>query len=51
MPGPATSPNRVAIAGAWRRLNQALLPDYNRKATVYWWTIVSSPVRVKRSVR
>ena len=40
MPGPATSPNRVVIAGAWRRLNQALLPDYNRKATAYWWTMV-----------
>ena len=22
------------------RLHQALMPDYNRKATVYWWTMV-----------
>jgi diguanylate cyclase (GGDEF)-like protein/PAS domain S-box-containing protein len=40
MPGLATSANRVATAGAWRRLNHALLPDYNRKATAYWWTMV-----------
>jgi len=24
----------------WRRLHAALMPDYNRKATVYWWTAV-----------
>jgi diguanylate cyclase (GGDEF)-like protein/PAS domain S-box-containing protein len=25
---------------AWRRWHAALMPDYNRKATVYWWTVV-----------
>jgi len=30
----------LAPAGAWRRLQQALLPDYNRKAALYWWTMV-----------
>jgi diguanylate cyclase (GGDEF)-like protein/PAS domain S-box-containing protein len=24
----------------WRRLHAALMPDYNRKATGYWWTMV-----------
>ncbi len=24
----------------WARLHLALLPDYNRKATIYWWTVV-----------
>jgi diguanylate cyclase (GGDEF)-like protein/PAS domain S-box-containing protein len=24
----------------WHRLHAALMPDYNRKATVYWWTMV-----------
>ena len=26
--------------GVWRRLHAALMPDYNRKATAYWWTLV-----------
>ena len=25
----------------WQRLHGALMPDYNRKATVYWWTMVT----------
>ena len=25
---------------AWQRLHAALMPDYNRSATVYWWTMV-----------
>ena len=25
----------------WQRLHRALMPDYNRKATTYWWTAVS----------
>ena len=25
----------------WQRLHGALMPDYNRKATTYWWTMVS----------
>jgi len=25
----------------WRRLHAALMPDYNRKATVYWWCAVA----------
>jgi len=24
----------------WRALHQALMPDYNRKTTLYWWTMV-----------
>jgi diguanylate cyclase (GGDEF)-like protein/PAS domain S-box-containing protein len=24
----------------WHRLHAALMPDYNRKATVYWWLVV-----------
>jgi diguanylate cyclase (GGDEF)-like protein/PAS domain S-box-containing protein len=31
-PAPRRSP--------WARLHAALMPDYNRKATVYWWTTV-----------
>ena len=29
-----------SAAPVWRRLHQALLPDYNRKATAFWWTMV-----------
>jgi diguanylate cyclase (GGDEF)-like protein/PAS domain S-box-containing protein len=25
----------------WQRLHQALMPDYNRQATIYWWTMVT----------
>jgi len=25
----------------WLRLHRALMPDYNRKAAVYWWTVVA----------
>lgn len=25
----------------WQRLHGALMPDYNRKATAYWWTMVA----------
>ena len=25
----------------WARLHAALMPDYNRQATVYWWTMVA----------
>jgi diguanylate cyclase (GGDEF)-like protein len=24
----------------WARLHQALMPDYNRRATIYWWAVV-----------
>ena len=27
--------------GWWDRLHAALMPDYNRKATAYWWTVVA----------
>ncbi len=30
----------------WQRLHAALMPDYNRKATLYWWTMVSIGVLV-----
>jgi diguanylate cyclase (GGDEF)-like protein/PAS domain S-box-containing protein len=26
----------------WVRLHRALMPDYNRKATIYWWLVVLS---------
>ncbi|RVT48070.1 EAL domain-containing protein [Rubrivivax albus] len=28
-------------AAPWRRLHAALMPDYNRPATVYWWCVVA----------
>ncbi len=34
-------PNRRDVAPPWwRRLHAALMPDYNRQATVYWWSAV-----------
>jgi diguanylate cyclase (GGDEF)-like protein len=27
-------------ATPWKRLHAALMPDYNRKATAYWWAVV-----------
>jgi diguanylate cyclase (GGDEF)-like protein len=32
---------REAARGAWRALHAALMPDYNRKATLYWWAVVA----------
>jgi diguanylate cyclase (GGDEF)-like protein/PAS domain S-box-containing protein len=39
------SAEQVSIADApparwWLRLHAALMPDYNRKAALYWWTMV-----------
>jgi diguanylate cyclase (GGDEF)-like protein/PAS domain S-box-containing protein len=31
----------AARASWWARLHAALMPDYNRKATAYWWTVVA----------
>ncbi|WP_298833861.1 EAL domain-containing protein [uncultured Piscinibacter sp.] len=31
----------VTGSGPWRRLHGALMPDYNRKATVYWCAMVT----------
>jgi diguanylate cyclase (GGDEF)-like protein/PAS domain S-box-containing protein len=31
----------VPATSLWLRLHGALMPDYNRKATVYWWTMVA----------
>ena len=31
----------AARSTPWGRLHRALMPDYNRKATAYWWTMVS----------
>ncbi len=28
------------VAPPWVWLHQSLMPDYNRKATAYWWTVV-----------
>ncbi len=36
--------NSSAVAqtsNPWSRLHGALMPDYNRKATAYWWTMVA----------
>ncbi len=33
----AGSPQAPAALPWWQRLHGALMPDYNRKATVYWW--------------
>ena len=36
----------------WRRLHGALMPDYNRKATAYWWLmVVLGSLTLLRSVR
>jgi diguanylate cyclase (GGDEF)-like protein/PAS domain S-box-containing protein len=39
----ALAPNTTAVpaGGPLQRLHQALMPDYNRKASVYWWSVVS----------
>ena len=34
----AVAPERVAPPWVW--LHRSLMPDYNRKATAYWWTVV-----------
>ena len=31
-----------AALGLWARARAALMPDYNRKAAVYWWTMVGA---------
>ncbi len=41
--GPAVPPPRQSWV---KRLHGALMPDYNRKATAYWWTIVLLGVAV-----
>ena len=35
----STSPP-AGSGNPWQRLHQALMPDYNAKATAYWWTMV-----------
>jgi diguanylate cyclase (GGDEF)-like protein/PAS domain S-box-containing protein len=38
-----TSPRDTAVAAPapwWQRLHAALMPDYNRPAAVYWWSVV-----------
>ena len=37
----SASPAITALPGAWwQRLHASFMPDYNRKATVYWWAVV-----------
>jgi diguanylate cyclase (GGDEF)-like protein/PAS domain S-box-containing protein len=36
----ATTANEVRQPPAWLRLHQLFMPDYNRKATAYWWSVV-----------
>jgi diguanylate cyclase (GGDEF)-like protein/PAS domain S-box-containing protein len=39
---PSTPDNPTSHPTAWwPRVHAALMPDYNRKATVYWWSIVA----------
>ena len=37
MQSPGSSGNALTL---FQRLHQALMPDYNRKATIYWWSMV-----------
>ena len=37
----STPPTELPAASPWRRLHAALMPDYNLKAAVYWWVVVS----------
>jgi diguanylate cyclase (GGDEF)-like protein/PAS domain S-box-containing protein len=39
MSAPEAIASRLTVPW-WLRLHRALMPDYNRKATVYWWTVV-----------
>ncbi|MBI3155507.1 MAG: EAL domain-containing protein [Burkholderiales bacterium] len=34
-------PNAARAATPWARLHAALMPDYNRAATAYWWAMVA----------
>ena len=34
------SSSATSLPAPWARLHAALMPDYNRKATAYWWTVV-----------
>ncbi|HYS12020.1 MAG TPA: EAL domain-containing protein [Burkholderiaceae bacterium] len=37
----ASAPSASPSAPWWARLHCALMPDYNRKAAVYWWSVVT----------
>jgi diguanylate cyclase (GGDEF)-like protein/PAS domain S-box-containing protein len=37
----ASAPSASLSARWWARLHRALMPDYNRKAAVYWWSVVT----------
>ncbi len=38
---PDAGPSETAVHTSWwRRLHAALMPDYNRPATIYWWSAV-----------
>jgi diguanylate cyclase (GGDEF)-like protein len=36
----STAENPVSSLRPWSRLHAALMPDYNRQATAYWWAMV-----------
>ncbi len=46
----AVVPNKPAVPASvgslFERLHQALMPDYNRKATLYWWSVVTLGVTI-----
>jgi diguanylate cyclase (GGDEF)-like protein/PAS domain S-box-containing protein len=39
-PGTEHRPAIDRLPAWWDRLHTALMPDYNRKATLYWWAVV-----------
>ncbi|CAG1019395.1 putative signaling protein [Burkholderiaceae bacterium] len=41
MNSPDSSPASAVPAPWWARLHAALMPDYNRTATLYWWSVVA----------
>ncbi|HJV63980.1 MAG TPA: EAL domain-containing protein [Albitalea sp.] len=36
-----SAPSLDAAVSPWRRLHAALMPDYNRQAALYWWSVVA----------
>ncbi len=40
MPTPPVPLVELAAPTPWQRLHRALMPDYNRAATAYWWSVV-----------
>ncbi|MDP2006479.1 MAG: EAL domain-containing protein [Rubrivivax sp.] len=43
---PPPAPVPPPRAPAWRRLHATLMPDYNRRATAFWWLVVPAGAAV-----